>query len=472
MSSESKTRVVIIGGGISGLATAYFILNRAVEAEKEIDLCLLEKDSRPGGKFIARREQGYTVEGGPNGFLDSKPWTLDLVRSLGLENALLPSSESARKRFIFSRGKLVRLPESIPSFIKSPLISIPGKARFLGELIARPTSPGTDTTVAEFGRRRLGQEAVDRILDPMVSGIFAGDPYKMSLRASFPRIADLEEQYGSLFKALVSLASEKKRAKRRGDVVVSSSGPAGPGGVLTSFKGSISDLTDRLAAELGERVRISSAASRITFDNGSYTITATDQIYHADAVVLAVPAYEAAGLLADISPRASELLVQIPYSPMAIVGLGYSENKLGSAPDGFGYLIPGVEERRILGALWTSSIFPGHRAPEGKVLLRVMVGGARDRETPGLPDDELMDTVVSELYHTMGLSVEPEFSTIFRWERAIPLYTLNHLGRLAEAESNLADGIFLAGNAYRGVGINDCVRESEKIALKVMKVLL
>ncbi|MFV2081823.1 MAG: protoporphyrinogen oxidase [bacterium] len=472
MSSESKTRVVIIGGGISGLATAYFILNGAVEAEKEIDLCLLEKDSRPGGKFIARREQGYTVEGGPNGFLDSKPWTLDLVRSLGLENALLPSSESARKRFIFSREKLVRLPESIPSFIKSPLISIPGKARFLGELIARPTSPGTDTTVAEFGRRRLGQEAVDRILDPMVSGIFAGDPYKMSLRASFPRIADLEEQYGSLFRALVSLASEKKRAKRRGDVVVSSSGPAGPGGVLTSFKGSISDLTDRLAAELGERVRISSAASRITFDNGSYSITATDQIYHADAVVLAVPAYEAAGLLADISPRASELLVQIPYSPMAIVGLGYSENKLGSAPDGFGYLIPGVEERRILGALWTSSIFPGYRAPEGKVLLRVMVGGARDRETPGLPDDELMDTVVSELHQTMGISVEPEFSTIFRWERAIPLYTLNHLGRLAEAESDLPEGIFLSGNAYRGVGINDCVRESEKTALKVVEVTL
>ncbi len=181
MSSESKTRVVIIGGGISGLATAYFILNKAMEAEKEIDLYLLEKDSRPGGKFIARREQGYTVEGGPNGFLDSKPWTMDLVRSLGLENALLPSSESARKRFIFSRGNLVRLPESIPSFIKSPLISVPGKARFLGELTARPTSPGTDTTVAEFGRRRLGQEAVDRLLDPMVSGIFAGDPYKMSL---------------------------------------------------------------------------------------------------------------------------------------------------------------------------------------------------------------------------------------------------------------------------------------------------
>ncbi len=472
MSSESKTRVVIIGGGISGLATAYFILNKAMEAEKEIDLYLLEKDSRPGGKFIARREQGYTVEGGPNGFLDSKPWTMDLVRSLGLENALLPSSESARKRFIFSRGNLVRLPESIPSFIKSPLISVPGKARFLGELTARPTSPGTDTTVAEFGRRRLGQEAVDRLLDPMVSGIFAGDPYKMSLRASFPRIADLEEQYGGLFKALVSLALEKKRAKRRGDAVVSSSGPAGPGGVLTSFNGSISDLTDRLAAELGKRMRISSAASSITFDNGSYKITASDQIYHADAVVLAVPAYAAAGLLADISPRASELIGQIPYSPMAIIGLGYPEHKLGSAPDGFGYLIPGVEERRILGALWTSSIFPGHRAPEGKVLLRVMVGGARNRETPGLPDDELMDTVVSELHQTMGISVEPEFSTIFRWERAIPLYTLNHLGRLAEAESDLPEGIFLSGNAYRGVGINDCVRESEKTAQKVVEVTL
>ena len=195
-----------------------------------VQVDLFEGEKRVGGKFDAHTESGYTVEAGPNGFLDSKPWTLDLVKDLGMENELLPSDQSAARRFIFSRGRLHELKASPVSFFMGGPLSIPGRLRIMGEPLASPTPRGEDTSLAEFARRRLGREALERLLDPMVSGIFAGDPERMSLRASFPRIAELEEQYGGLTKAMFSIAAEKKRAKKRGEEQGISSGPSGPGG--------------------------------------------------------------------------------------------------------------------------------------------------------------------------------------------------------------------------------------------------
>ncbi len=458
-----------MGGGISGLATSYYILKEAEAQDRSVDIIVLEKEACPGGKFLSRREAGYTVEGGPNGFLDSKPYTLELSEELGITSSLLPSDDAARRRFIYSRGRLVRLPESPMAFLRSPLISTAGKLRMLGELTAKTTPPGTDTTLAEFGRRRLGAEAVDRILDPMVSGVFAGDPERMSLRASFPRIAELEEQYGGLVKAMIHLGRERKRAKKRGDELGATSGPAGPGGTLTSFSGGISELTNALADLLGDRFKAACETHSIAGKQGSFTIEAGDAKYEADAVVLAAPAYASSVILDSLAPDSARILSKIPYSPMTVVGLGYPAEKTGDILDGFGFLIPGIENRRILGALWTSSIFPGFRAPEGKALIRVMAGGARDSKTHLLSETELLKLIRTELEQTMSLTVEPEFTTIFRWPRAIPLYTVDHLMRVDEAENSLPKGVFLTGNAYRGVGINDCVRESAVTAKKVLE---
>ncbi|TNF49239.1 protoporphyrinogen oxidase [bacterium] len=470
-SGDHHFRIIVIGAGISGLTAAYFLRKKARLSGRSIRVDIIEKEAHVGGKFTARREEGYLVEGGPNGFLDSKPWTMDLVRDLGMEDTLLPSNEAAARRFIYSRGKMHELKASPVSFFKSNLLSLSGRLRIIGELFAPATPPGNDTSLAEFARRRLGEEALERMLDPMVSGIFAGDPERMSLQACFPRIAELEKTYGGLIRALMKIAAERKKAKKGGQEVVASSGPSGPGGVLTSFKEGVSTLTERLASEFSGHVHTASGVSSVVRDGNGWIVRTLSGEIRADAVVLAVPADGAAGILAEVAPQSARIINQIPYSPMAVVGLGYDISDLGEPPHGFGYLIPSVERRKILGALWTSSIFPGYRSPEDRVLIRVMVGGARDHTTPFQSDTELVETAKTELGATMGLHVQPVFTTIFRWEKAIPLYTVGHLDRLRSAEDALPGGLVLAGNAYRGVGINDCVRESEVAAEKALEML-
>jgi oxygen-dependent protoporphyrinogen oxidase len=470
--TPSDTRkIVVIGGGISGLAAAHFVKKIARNQGRSVQVDLFEGENRPGGKFDARSDSGYTVEAGPNGFLDSKPWTLDLVKDLGMDKELLPSDQSSARRFIYSRGRLHELKASPLSFFLGGPLSIPGRLRIMAEPLASITPLGKDTSLAEFAQRRLGREALERLLDPMVSGIFAGDPSRMSLRAAFPRIAQLEEEYGGLTKAMLSIATERKKAKKRGEEEGISSGPSGPGGVLTSFREGVSQLTDRLASDLGEHIHTGAKVNQLSVVDGVLYVRTEGGEFNANSVIVAAPADSAASILRDAAPQCSTILSQIPYSPMAIVGVGYKLSDLHNPPVGFGYLIPKVENRKILGALWTSSIFPGHRSPEGSFLIRVMVGGARDHETPFLPDEELLTTVKAELAATMGLTAEPSFSTIIRWKEAIPLYTVGHLDRLAEAEANLPPGVVLAGNAYRGVGINDCVREAEVAAEKVLDVL-
>lgn len=468
---DREFKIVIIGAGISGLAAAHFLRKLSGESGKKVRIEVLEKETNVGGKFISRREEGYLVEGGPNGFLDSKPWTMDLVKDLGMEDSLLPSDEASARRFIYSRGKLHELKASPLSFFGSNLLSIPGRLRIIGEIIAPQTPSGQDTTLAEFARRRLGSEALERMLDPMVSGIFAGDPERMSLRACFPRIAELEEIHGGLIKALVKLAAQRRTTKRSGQEISASSGPSGPGGVLTSFKEGVSALTDRLASDFSGHVHRGKGVTSLKRDGETWLVRTSSEQFVADAVILAVPADCASGLLRETAPQSAEVVGQIPYSPMAVVGLGFDIEDLGNQPHGFGYLIPSVEKRRILGALWTSSIFPGYRSPEGRMLIRVMIGGARDHTTPFLDDHDLVQTARSELGATMGLHAQPVFTTIFRWEKAIPLYTVGHLDRLETAEANLPHGLVLTGNAFRGVGINDCVRDSEAAAQKALDML-
>lgn len=459
-------KIVIIGGGISGLATAWLLREKGRVAGKDLEIVLLEKEERPGGKIRSIKDGGYTCEWGPNGFLDSKPQTLDLCRALGVEQMLHRSNDNARKRFIYSGGELHQLPDGAASFLRSRLISWPGKLRLALEptpFIAPPPA-GVDETLASFGRRRLGGEALDKLIAPMVSGIFAGDPETMSLVSCFPRIAELEREYGGLIRAMIMLAKKKKRDQEAGKVVSSA---AGPGGTLTSFREGIQYLSDALAASLGEIVRPGSAVASVGTGGGApYLVRCSDGSEHeADQVIVASPAFAAAEMLAGLDGGIAGTLRQIPYASMTVVCFGYGREQIRRSLDGFGYLIPKKEGCNTLGTLWDSSMFED-RAPEGKVLLRSMMGGACFPEYVSLSDDEVVSRVRGDLAVIMGIDTAPEFVRIFRHPQAIPQYTVGHGSRLKALEEALRahPGLILTGNSYRGIGLNDCVAAAERAA--------
>jgi protoporphyrinogen/coproporphyrinogen III oxidase len=455
-------QAIIVGGGISGLATAWILREKARERGIDLGITLLEKEDRLGGKIWSRKEEGFLCEWGPNGFLDSKPQTLDLCRDLKADSRLLRSNDNARKRFIYSGGVLNRLPENGPSFLKSSLISWPGKIRLAMEPFIPKFRGDEDETLAAFGRRRLGEEALNKLIAPMVSGIFAGDPETMSLKSCFPRIAELEAEYGGLIKAMIRLAKKKKAEIAAGKAVASA---AGPGGVLTSFRGGIQELTDILAAELGMTVIRSGeeVAKVMKGDSVPWRVVTGKGELNADAVLLATPAYASADFLEETAPAISGVLRQIPYATMTVVCFGYERDRINYDLNGFGYLIPKQEKLSTLGTLWDSSIFEG-RAPEGKVLLRSMMGGACFPQYIQLSDAEVEKRVRDDLEKTMGITAAPSFIRIFRHEKAIPQYTVGHAKRL-EALSALLEkhpGLVLTGNSYRGIGLNDCVAAAHR----------
>ena len=454
-------QAIIVGGGISGMATAWLLREKALSEGIELGITLLEKEKRSGGKIWSIKDDGYLCEWGPNGFLDNKPQTLDFCKALKADGQLLRSNDNARKRFIFSDGILNRLPEGGLSFLQSSLISWPGKLRLAMEPFIPQYSSTEDETLAAFGRRRLGDEALRKLIAPMVSGIFAGDPETMSLKSCFPRIAELEAEYGGLIKAMIRLAKKKKKDIAEGKVVASA---AGPGGVLTSFRDGIQTLTDVVAAQLGAAVKTSQGAVRVTKGASvPYRVATETAEYEADLVILASPAYVSADLLEPMDAGLGELLRQIPYSSMTVACFGYERERIAYDLNGFGYLVPKEEKLSTLGTLWDSSIFE-NRAPAGKVLLRSMLGGACNPQYLNLSDAEVEKKVRDDLQRTMGITAAPEFIRIFRHEQAIPQYISGHgkrLEALAERVQQLP-GIVLTGNSYRGIGLNDCVAAAHR----------
>jgi oxygen-dependent protoporphyrinogen oxidase len=459
-------KIIIIGGGISGLATAWLLRSKAQAAGKELQITLLEKEERAGGKIRSIKADGYICEWGPNGFLDSKPQTLDLCRALGVESNLHRSNDNARKRFIYSGGELHQLPDGAPTFLKSRLISWPGKLRLALEPTPFITSApvGVDETLADFGRRRLGSEALDKLIAPMVSGIFAGDPETMSLESCFPRIAELEREYGGLIRAMIMLGKKKKKDIADGKVVSSA---AGPGGVLTSFREGIQYLSDALATSLDGVVQTGITVTAVQkSESALYQVTGSDgTCKEADLVVMASPAFAAAEMLSPLDTGISAVLHQIPYASMTVVCFGYRREQIKRDLDGFGYLIPKKEGRNTLGTLWDSSMFE-HRAAENKVLLRSMMGGACFPEYVNLSDDDVVARVRQDLQMTMGIDTAPEFVRVFRHPQAIPQYTVGHGARLQKLAGLLKahPGLILTGNSYRGIGLNDCVAAAERAA--------
>jgi len=455
-------RVVIVGAGVSGLATAVNLLNIARRTAVGLRLTVLEAEPRAGGRMWSDREDGYVVEHGPNGFLDSKPDALELAASVDLQDRLLRASAFAKKRFICRRGRLRRLPESPWAFLASRLLTFRGKARVLWEPFVR-AAPNEDETLQEFATRRLGREALEYLIDPMVSGVFAGDPARLSLRASFPRIYELERDYGGLFRAMFRLMREKKR-----------SGPAGPGGTLTSFVGGVRTLVETLQALLADRIVLSAPVTRLRRTASGFEVESPGLPgpISTDAVVLACPAFEAARLCEPDAPALARELAGIEYAPVTVVATAFRRDDVPHPLDGFGFLVPRSEARPILGTLWDSSVF-SDRAPPGRVLLRTMVGGARAPELAALPDRDLIGAVRTQLADYLGIRSDPERVWVYRHPRGIPQYVTGHLERLARMDAEVArtPGLFLCHNAYRGIALNDCAREARVTASRVLEYL-
>jgi oxygen-dependent protoporphyrinogen oxidase len=456
-------KVAVIGAGISGLATAFYLKRSGVPVK------VFEKEKSVGGKMRTVHEDGFIIETGPNGFLDGKPYTLNLVKTLGIEDKLYRSSDKARKRFIYTNGRLVRLPENPIAFLASYLLSWKGKLRLVGEFLVPPKKEDKDESLSQFAKRRIGEEALEKLLDPMVAGIFAGDPDRLSLKASFPAIYYLEKKYGGLIKGLIA---KMKEAKKKGKTA---SGPAGPGGVLTSFKGGVKDLIDSLEKALEDSILKGVEVLEVSKDKSGWKVkyrangSTTSETF--DYLVLSTPSYVSGKLLENVDKELSTLLKSIEYSPISVVAFGFEKRGLGHDLDGFGFLVPRSERKKILGCLWDSSVFP-NRAPEGRALLRVMIGGARQPELALLSEDELVEIALKELRRIMKIRHYPEKIKVFKHEKGIPHYTVGHaekverIFKLAKKLQNL----FLCNNAYKGVGVNDCTKAAEETANEIVKI--
>jgi oxygen-dependent protoporphyrinogen oxidase len=467
--------VVIIGGGISGLAAAFHVTAEAESRGMPVEVTLLEKGGACGGKMRTLREGGYICESGPNGFLDNKPHTAELCEELGMGGAFLRSRDAARRRYIFSNRKLHLVPATPVQFFTSNLLTVPGRLRIVGELFAR-RPPAGDETIHDFATRRIGGEAARKILDPMVSGVFAGATEALSIGSSFPRIKELEDNYGGLIRAFIAIARERRREKKTAaDDSKPKAGPGGPGGVLTSFAGGSEELIVKLTAILGNTIRTNAAVESVVFDEQrkSYCVTLENgKSVSADACIVTAPAWDVAKMLRGLDKGLAGVLGKIPWTSCVVAGIGLRRTQVKHPLDAFGFLIPSRERRNILGCLFTSSIFPD-RAPDGRVLLRVFMGGYRRMDVVDRPDGKLLDTALGDLSKIIGLRGDPEFVRVFRHERAIPQYTLGHAARLAEIRRRLDahPGLFLAGNSYDGVALNDCTRTARETARKAAAFL-
>ncbi|PMP72792.1 MAG: protoporphyrinogen oxidase [Calditerrivibrio nitroreducens] len=440
-------RIAIIGGGISGISTAFLLEKLKKELSLDMEITIIEKRLRWGGSIETSREDGFIVEAGPNGFLDSKPHTLELLSMAGLSNNLVKSNDLARKRYIMRNGILHRLPENPPMFFKSKLLSSSAKMRILSEYFIQKSVP-EDESVADFAIRRLGKEALEYLIGPMVSGIFAGDPEKMSLRSCFPVIRDLEINYGGLFKGMI-----KKKGKK--------SGPSGPGGILTSYKNGLDNMITDLLESTSITKMLNTEVFSIDKKMNRYILNTNNSLMEFDKIFINTPAYAVSQMLSALDKDLSKDLNGITYPPVFVVGFIFKTEDLEDPLDGFGYLIPHSENKRILGALFDSSIFPD-RTRDGYKIVRTIMGGDKNRWIIEKSDDELIRMAFDDIKETLKIKKEPYKIKYFRWEKAIPQYYIGHYKIVEKVEEfcKKFDDIFIGGNILYGVGINDCTKTS------------
>ncbi len=452
-------RVVIIGGGLAGLSTAFFLQ----QACPELEVTILEKEPHTGGKVRSSHRAGYTVDWAANGFLPSVPDTLDLAKELGLE--LQQADVVAKNRLLYKNGALRKLPASPPAFLTSNLLLPSEKLRAAAEPVlgrSHHNNSGGEESVYNFVARHFGRGVADVFAGPFVLGITGGDAKQLSLDALFPRFRVLEQTHGSLVRALIK---QQRAAKENPD-------PDRPKR-LTSFRGGSGRLVAALEEKFAGRLETGVGVEAVQPSARGFSVIKVDgRRLEADAVVLATPSFVSARLVQPFSPGAAEALADIRYADVQVFGLGYHRIDVPNPLGGFGFLVPRGEGVRVLGVLYSSSIFPG-QAPDGRVLLRVIAGGSVDPEFAALTPDEALTVVRRDLRVTMGIAAEPEFVEHIPWPQGIPQYELGHVSRIERAENILAElPLWLTGNAYRGVGVNDTVRDARRTADALLKVLI
>ena len=453
------TRIAIIGGGISGLAAA-FALEEHRRAGDDVDYVLYEASARLGGVLRTESIDGCVVEAGPDSFITEKPWAADLCRALGLGDQLIGSNDADRKTYILTKGRLVVMPDGLMFMVPtkilptglSPLFSWKTKLRMTQELFHPPRAVDHDESVAAFVERHYGAEMVDRLADPLLSGVYGGEAASLSVRAVLPRFAEMERTHGSLGRAMLAA---RKTIKKVGAVPRK---PAPP--LFTSLKGGMQNLAETVVSRLTPSALLTNApVQAVQREAGSWVVSAGMQSDEFDSVIIALPAPAAAQVLRIVSPELSAELAAIQYSSSITVALGYDRNVRQSLPPGFGFLVPRSEGKKLLAATFVHNKFP-HRAPEDRALLRCFFAGNNAEDVWPLSDDQIIAAVRNELQQILRIRAAPLFVRVYKWKSAMAQYGVGHLERLDRMERlrQQLPGLALAGNAYRGIGVPDCVR--------------
>ncbi len=452
---------LIIGGGISGLATAYR-LQRA-----GLNVLLLEKSSHVGGSIQTEEENGFLIDSGPNSTLDTSPKIRQFIKDLGVEDRRVNANASANRRYILRDGELRPLPMSPPQFLASNLFSFKAKLRLLAEPFIAAAPEHKEETIAEFVVRRLGREFLDYAINPFVAGVYAGDPERLSVRSAVAKIYALEEKYGSLIKGMIRGARERKKRAETDKTKAQ----------LFSFRNGMVEMTNTLAGHLENSIQAKSEITGLQLPVDSDDFHKVDyendgQVFSVKSrsIIFTTPAYVTANYLQVFDKPLTAKLNEIVYPQVAMVFLGFKKKPPCRPLDGFGFLVPKVEKRNILGTIWSSTIFP-NRAPEAGVALTTFVGGMRQPELAARDDKDILELVLSDLREIMGLEGQPDIIKIKRWNKAIPQYELGHQKRIDAAEKFESEhpGIFISGNFRNGISVGDCIIQSETVAEKVIE---
>ncbi|MBV8904613.1 MAG: protoporphyrinogen oxidase [Acidobacteriia bacterium] len=454
-------KVAIIGGGISGLSTAYYL------AQRGIDATIFESRARLGGVIHTEHIEGCTLEAGPDSFLSAKPAAMELIRELGLEDQVIGSNDFSRKTYVWKRGRLLPLPDGlmmmvptkIAPLVTTRLLGWATKTRMALELLRAARRHNGDQSVADFIAQHYGSEAVDYLAEPLLSGIYGGDPRELSVTSVLPRFVSLAEKYGSLTRGV--LAERAKAGANHG---------AGPP-LFRTLKGGMEQLVEALVAAIRGRVTVRQArVEAVERAERGFRVRAGGEWLGAERVVLACEAHNGSAVIRTLDGRLSELLASIPYSSSMTVALGFDRKLLrgkgpaGAAP-GHGFLVPKKERRRVMACTWVGEKFP-YRVPEDKVVARCFLGGIDDGAVLSESDQAVSEIVRRELREIAGIDAAPLFVRIHRWPRSMAQYTVGHSHRLAEIQARVKaiPGFEVGGNAYEGIGIPDCIRMGKRAA--------
>ena len=475
-------KLTIIGGGIAGLAAAYYA---SKQTETPVEITLLEQADYWGGKLITQRvahDGGqFIIEGGPDTFVVTKPWGVQLCKELGLTDRLRGTNPETKKTYILKNDKLhelpggltMMIPTEVGPMIRTGLLSWPAKARMGMDFFLPAAAANGDESMGQFVTRRLGRSAYESLIEPLMSGIYAGDGDKLSLQSTLPYLRDLELKHGGLVKGALAVRKERARkAKSNGNAAKPS--PGSRSIFLTPLNG-LAEIVESLVQELEARdvsLKLNSGVETIERsigDNWRLALTTGEEL-EADAIILATPAYVSGAVIKNIAPNLAAELTAIEYVSTATVTLAFRESDLPRPLDGYGYVIPRREGRKALACTWTSTKFP-HRAPEGYALVRVFVGRAGQEKQISWEDDDLLEIARQELECTLGITAEPLLTRIYQFEKAMPQYNLGHPARLERINTMLENipGLGLAGNGYQGIGIPDCIHSGELAVGKILQ---